>query len=330
MIQALGRYLQNTLGLHVDPKPLKDVGDLPLFLLDYYIFYTASLLGKPCVLAVARESDTITPAAIRKHLDILQTKTKVTCIYISDSAASYNRKRLIAHRVQFVIPNRQIYLPALGIDWIENSHISPKHRGAAKYMTPSTQAVVIYALMRQGENEFIPLKLAKILNYTPMTMTRAFNELESFNLGKTFRKGKERRFTLENHSLLWEKSQPLMRNPVKSRVWLKVSKGGIQEIKRLGILAGLSALGELSMLSLPAHPVYAISKQTWKRLQKSGGVEEIPSAEDADIEIEVWSYDPKLCASKGHVDLFSLFLSLRENQDERVEAALEGLMKEIK
>jgi Tfp pilus assembly protein PilO len=46
-------------------------------------------------------------------------------------------------------------------------------------------------------------------------------------------------------------------------------------------------------------------------------------------EIQVWSYDPKLFAVAGVVDRLSLFLSLRDEKDERVEAALEQMMKEM-
>jgi len=329
-LQRFKRYLQDTLGLHIDPKPLKEVGEFPRFLLDHYGLYTASLLGKPCVLAVDYEGDVLTPAAIRKHLDMIREKTKVSCIYISNSASFYNRKRLIGHCVQFVIINRQIYLPALGIDWVESCRDCHKPRAVPKTMAASTQIVMIYALMHKTENEFIPLKLAEALKYTPMTMTRALNELELLNLGKTVRKGKERQIKFETSSLLWQRAQPFMQSPVKKRIWLKANRDAIQKIKHLGVLAGFSALGELTMLSSPTHPIYAISRQAWKELQKSSEVEEIPLVEDSDIELEIWGYDPMLCANKGHVDLFSLYLSLREIQDERVESALEELMKEIK
>jgi hypothetical protein len=46
-------------------------------------------------------------------------------------------------------------------------------------------------------------------------------------------------------------------------------------------------------------------------------------------EIEVWSYDPKLFATAGVIDRLSLFLSLWDENDERVEAALEQMMKEM-
>jgi hypothetical protein len=45
--------------------------------------------------------------------------------------------------------------------------------------------------------------------------------------------------------------------------------------------------------------------------------------------VEVWSYDPKRFAKEGFVDTFSLYLNLRNDQDERIEAALEEMMEKV-
>jgi len=52
-------------------------------------------------------------------------------------------------------------------------------------------------------------------------------------------------------------------------------------------------------------------------------------AEPNASELEVWSYSPELFAKKGVVDRFSLFLSMRENNDERIQSALEGMMEQV-
>ncbi|MBF8263520.1 MAG: hypothetical protein HW387_1185 [Parachlamydiales bacterium] len=330
MIRSLKRYVEEALDIQLSIKPWKTIETLPFFLQNLYEFYTLTLLGRSCILAANRESDEITPAAIRKHLELLHAKTGLPCIYTSSSISSYNLKRLIAHRVQFVIPNRQIYLPALGIDWIENYQFCQKKHLHIQKLAPSTQAMLIFALIHRGDEPFIPINLAKALNYTPMTMTRSLNELESFKLVKTQRMGKERQiYFAKDRCQLWKQAQPFMLSPVKKRFWLKGNRYVIEKIKHLGSIAGLSALAGHSMLSSPILPVYAISNQTWKAIERSGDVEKLPSTEEADIEIEVWCYDPTVFSKDGSIDLFSLFLSLKANNDERVEAALQRLMMSI-
>jgi hypothetical protein len=52
-------------------------------------------------------------------------------------------------------------------------------------------------------------------------------------------------------------------------------------------------------------------------------------AESNAIELEVWSYSPKLFGENGVVDRSSLFLSIREDNDERVQSALEVMMEQV-
>jgi endonuclease III len=53
-------------------------------------------------------------------------------------------------------------------------------------------------------------------------------------------------------------------------------------------------------------------------------------AEDPDaVEIEVWSYPPKLFAVDGFVDRLSLWLSVKADHNERIEAALEEMMEKF-
>lgn len=219
LIQALKQYMLKNLGLQLEPKFWRGDKEVPFFLQDLYIFYSLSLLEKTCLLVAPKEIDTVTPAAIRKHFLLLRKISGFPCIYLAATISPHNRQRLVNHGVQFIIPGRQIYLPALGVDWIERGAHCQKHRTAfSRQLSPSSQAVVIYAMIHH-KKEFIPLELAKALNYTPMTMTRALNELDLFDIGKTERQGKKRliRFT-QKVSEMWKQSLPFLQSPVKKRL----------------------------------------------------------------------------------------------------------------
>jgi hypothetical protein len=49
-----------------------------------------------------------------------------------------------------------------------------------------------------------------------------------------------------------------------------------------------------------------------------------------DNEIEIWRYNPALLAENGFVDKLSLFLLMKNIDNERVEIELEIMMNEIK
>jgi hypothetical protein len=47
------------------------------------------------------------------------------------------------------------------------------------------------------------------------------------------------------------------------------------------------------------------------------------------ITVEAWSYDPLILAGENFVDRLSLYLSVRETPDERIEAALNELLETL-
>lgn len=321
LIEAFEKYLSEALDLKVEAKPWKGAAKLPIFLGQEYDFHLITVLGTSCVVAIAKEENS--PAIVAKHLKTVREKWDGPCIYVCEGVSSYNRKRLIEHRIPFVVPGNQVYFPDLGIDLREYFH---KKFTRAKHLSPSTQLVVIFALIHSDKEKFIPSELAKELGVSAMTMTRAFDELESLEIATIQEKGRERWLIFKKTGkALWEQVKSLLRDPVRKRIWLRQKKGS-----GLGIRSGLSALSDSSMLGEPDIPVYALDAKAWKNLRQTHTVEEIPSGDGADMELEIWIYNPKLFARDGLVDPFSLYLSLKEIKDERVEAALDQLMEKIK
>lgn len=318
-IEVLKDYLFDVLALQIKIRPWKNGDTLPFFLGNSYDFYELSLFEHSCLLMCPKENVEVTPALARKHWEQVQKKWKGLCIYSQPIISAYNRKRLIGHRVPFIIPGNQMYLPDLGIDLYE--HFRKSYNQSIKSVSPATQTVIIYALLHGSREGLTPSELAQKLDYTLMTMTRSFDELQSVNLGEIIRQGKERRwyFRWDKHEL-WEQAKSFLRSPIKNRTWLTQ--------KQPGMIAGLSALSHFSDLNEPFLPVLAIGPAQWKTLKKSG-IEEVPSAEGALIELEIWHYNPNLFAQDGIVDPFSLYLSLEKREDERIETALEKMMEKM-
>lgn len=323
VIKNLKHYLQSVFDEQVKIHLLSKLSELPFFLMDAYEFYEITLLDQVCVLMVAKEGTELTPATIRKYWEQVNKKWPGLCIYVQQSISAYNRARLIKHRVPFIVPGNQMYLPDLGIDLRE--HFRKQQGRNREFFSPATQAAMIYVLMQELELTFIPSKLAQHLKYTLMTMTRAFNEWEAAGIGEIHRQGKERYWSFKgSKKALWEQVKPMMRSPVKNRFWL------IQTIpiKKSKIIAGLSALSHYSMLNSPSLPIYAISSATWRHLKLKNKI--LPSPEEAVMELEIWHYDPGLFEKESYVDPFSLYLSLKETNDARVDRALEEMMEKIK
>ena len=321
-LHQLERYLHAALGVAVTTTPWRQRDRLPHFIKEIYGFAETKLLGIPFLLAVDTNPAEQSPATLRKHMDLLRTKQNAEVIYVRANVTAYNRQRLIEHKVPFIVPGNQMYLPMLAIDLREHFR---RLRSETPTLSPSTQAVVIHALLRGIEQVFIPLKMAARLGYSAMTMTRAFDELEATNLGEVTVRGRARclRF-MGNRQEIWTKAQPLLRSPVSKRLFIQHAKD-----KAGGIRAGLTALAEYSMLAPTAYITYALSREDWKLLRQRRKAVVVPVQEPDAQEIEVWSYPPALFAERDVVDPLSLYLSLRDNQDERIESALEEMIGKL-
>lgn len=316
------RYLNETLGITAKISVWKAGERLPLFLRDGYRFFETFLLGLPCVLMVDQAQEAPSPANARKHMDQVESKWDGDLIYVRHQLASHQRKRLIEQRVPFLVPGNQMYLPMLGIDLREHFR---KQRQTPLTLKPATQVLVLQLLLRPEEELRTPLDFANRLGYTKMTMSRAFDELEAEQLCDISKEGRERKLRLAGtRHELWNHVLPLLRTPVKQRNHI-----GRSDIPQVGVAAGLTALANRSMLAAPKTAVVAVSSEQWQVMKRrKADFHTTADAPDA-VEMEVWSYDPLLFSTEGTCDPYSLFLSLQDNKDERIEAALEEMMEAI-
>ncbi len=315
-------YLSDTLGITVTLSKPANVGSLPFFLRDSYDVFQVRLLNEDFIILASKNDIELTPATIHKHIDIVSQHLKMKAVFVHSTISSFNRKRLIEHKVPFVIPGNQMYLPDLGIDLRE---YFIKKRSKTATLGPSTQAVILYSLTKTMSEPVTPTQLAEELGYSRMTMTRSLDEIESAELAEVSVVGRKRLVHFgKKRRELWEKALPHLKTPVRENVWLKTM------IDELPIFqAGLTALACYSMLTPPQKQVCAVFAKDWKDIKRKYPHEIISYPDEAGYELEVWSYSPGLFPNGKIVDQFSLYLSLRNIEDERVESAMEEMMEGV-
>ena len=98
----------------------------------------------------------------------------------------------------------------------------------------------------------------------------------------------------------------------------EISKSGIMRLSNINALSHYSMLND----SLKLH--HAVYKKEIKELNVES------NNYFGDNIIEIWRYDPKLLSESNYIDCLSLFLLLKENQDERVQVELSQMIKEMK
>jgi len=254
-------------------------------------------------------------------MDKLRQLAGMPVVYVTRTLASYERKRLIEQKVPFLVPGNQLYLPELGIDLRE--YFRKPSVAAQTALSPATQAMLIAVLLRRPwRAEWQPAEVVGELGYTPMTLSRAVKELTTAGIATLRTEGRVRWLHTERTAAqTWEHARPMLRSPVKRRVWmLPPPKSRPRPLR----LAGLSALARFSMLSEPQWPTYAVAQAEWKAATQAG-FETLPEPLPGACEWELWHYSPALVRDSDTVDPLSLTLSLQGNQDERVQLALDEL-----
>jgi hypothetical protein len=323
LIKKLRKYIKDTLDITLVIQPWNDCTNLPFFLRDQSAFYQTEIMTIPCILMMTNDKQETTPAVIRKKIDILRQRTsKAEIIYIRKQLNSFNRKRLVEQKVCFIIPGNQMYLPFLGIDFREHFK---KMQFRAETLSPSAQVVLLHSLLK-GNQDILRLNdLAERYGYSIMTMSRALSDIESLGLAEITIHGRKREMILKGTKQeTWTKALEFLRTPVMKRLYLDQSLTITD-----GICAGLSALARYSKLAESGNTVWAISSAEGKSLTQKYRAVELSAINPHCNEVEVWNYDPRLFAVEGVVDRLSLFLSLRDEKDERVETAIEQMMKEM-
>jgi DNA-binding MarR family transcriptional regulator len=318
IITDLEQYLHDLLNIECAPVLWVESRKLPLFLRSEYSYYQISLLGANALLMIDKKTAEQTPANIKKQVEGVREKCQWEVIYVCEAISSTNRNRLIGQKVSFIVPGNQMYLPLLGLDLREHFRNIIK---AKTFLSPSAQAFLLYVLYHKEKTQFSPKETAISMGYTPMTMTRSFDELEVLGIGEHTKIGKDRFVTFRVHGKeLWEQAKPFMKSPIKKKITL------YDQIPKGGFIAGISALASKSMIAETSKPVYAFSADKWKEIK----LKESKNIYNETAEIEIWSYLPSLFSVDNKVDALSLFLSMQEDPDERVQSALVKMMEEFK
>ncbi|MHC8341170.1 hypothetical protein [Pseudomonas sp. HLT2-19-2] len=326
--QEIKDYFESIFGIKPEIRRWAKTKGLPFYLLDEYAFDVVTLFDRQCLVLLAHEPFE-NAAKVRKHIDALKKMLDQPILYATGALKSYERKRLIESGVQFVVPGNQLFAPQLGMDLREFYRSRQADKEA---MSPASQALLIAAIIRGWDEDYI-FRGADLVDgdpYSKMTTSRAMKEFQSFGLIEPASNEKSPRWHfIAAPKTIWEKALPVMQNPVKRVVY----SDWHPQLQRA---AGLSALSKVSMLGEPSIPVIAFTKEGWDAEVQRSGRTEVGQFNDPVFEVEIWSYSPdhiigKTCVpvSRESVDPLSLYLSLRDDVDDRVQISLDEMMEKI-
>lgn len=294
---------------------------LPYFLLDTYDIVAAELLGYPVTFACLKGHQAVGAQQIDQHTKRLAELLDTPVIVVLPEITPGERKQLIQRRIAFVVPRRQLFAPQMGMILTERYGV--RARAAQVLASPATQALLLWFLNQHPVTDvWHPFEDAAALGYAGMTATRAIRELLQFDLFELEERGRAKYLRLNgSRRELWEKAKPHLRTPVKSTLWTYDRR--ILDMTEAR-WAGESALARLSMLNDPAQQVIALTASAAKLARQRGVFFEPRQLADG-LAVQVWHYRPDMLAKESTVDPLSLWLSLVDNRDDRIQMALDDI-----
>ena len=320
--QQTASYLHQILGEGaVRLAPAQTAAQLPYFIQDAYEVLTGTLLGHPLTIACDKAREPMSAQQISQHTKQIGELFQTPVIVALPAIAPGERKQLIQHGIAFVVPGRQLFAPSMGM--ILSERYGTQTLRAAEIASPATQALLIWFLNQHPVSDtWHPFEVAAALGYAGMTATRAVRELLQFELFALEERGRAKYLKLtDSRRALWEKAKPYLRTPVMKTLW--TYDRNILAVADARF-AGESALARLSMLNEPQQPVIAITSESAQQARQDDIFFEPKELADA-IAVQIWRYIPNMLAKEKIVDPLSLWLSLKDNPDDRIQMALDDI-----
>ncbi len=314
-MEKLKTYISRLFGAELALAPFKGVDGLPYLLRGNYDFQLAVLNGQQFILMSDRGKTMLTPGAIAKHIELVSEYAKLPAVYTAVSMAAYNRDRLLKRHIPFIIPGRQLYLPFLHAAFTESASGAPKEFSG---LGTAAQLFILGWLNRKFQEPLSITMAREFSGYSKISVIRAFDELEYFQLAE--RQGASRYLVFPPSGReLWEKAMPLLKNPCRRIVGLDSLPDALSPR-----VAGVNALARRTMLAESEPREYAVAVGEFNALSH---IQTVPKA-SAPVLLQLWTYSPAALTT-DEVDPFSLYLTLKNEPDERIQIALDELMNEV-
>lgn len=273
-------------------------------------FYNATLMGHRLVILSPKDGITRTPQQLEQYSRRLAENFEEPIVFLLPPMPTYLRNRLVSRGVFFIINGKYAFLPFL----YANRKIS--ERTVTERLTPAAQYILLWQL-QVGDAEGMSVKeLAEVLPLSYLSISRAVTVLEDLGLCTSERNGKTKRLHFPNHGKnLWEQAQPFLLSPIKEVFYCDRLTGD-------GLIGGVNALAHYTHLNPEEQKTIVLDAERMKTARFDGR-----NPIEGEYRVEIWKYSP--IDNDGYVDSLSLALSLKDDNDERVQNEIEQMIEKL-
>lgn len=293
-------FLNDKIKVGVIPENVRK--QLPIAINSTYDCYHTAIIGIEAYLCYPKDEKEITPSKVQNHLQMIKEHTGIPGIIVFEEIPSYNIKRLVDQRANFIIPGKQMFVPSLMMDLRK---IPAKDKDVKEEIPAIAQCMILYTL-QIGLDEYSVADISESYNVSYSTANRAVRWLQSKDFVFVSRTVGNVLFRFTGMQL-WDKALPYLTSPIEKTIMID------RIPERYLVYSDTSKSGTKS--------VYIISKN------ESKNVHDTP---DGRYSVEVWKYDPFILSKdKIHVDSISTYLAMKEKTDTDVTSLYKNLGSEF-
>ncbi len=292
---------------------VNEIKVLPIAIASAYTWYNVHLISIDIILAIPKEEETGTPAVLKKHGTIVAHKISKHIVFVLSNIAPYNMTRLVTARVNFIVPEKLIFIPYLLIE-LKTPVVSKSLEDES--MPPFAQCMILYHLQCDNLNTMTAYELAEKFAVSYPGVSRALRWMEAHGIIRQIGTKLKTVEFCNNGKDLWDKTEPMMTSPVEKVMYS-------DNIPENSLIAGENAMERFTMLASPSFAIVAISK---KEAKENNGILDKEFGEHI---VQVWKYNPHVLSNNDIVDKLSLYLALRNDEDERIQMELETMINEM-
>jgi len=243
-------------------------------------------------------------------------------VFILSPGPTYERQRLVDKGVYFIMSEQYAHLPMIVA--MEKT----TNRKKAKVLTPVAQFLLLYHMQTGSLESMSAKEITPLVPYSYESVTLGITCLEDVGLCRKIQNGQRSKvihFELKSKDL-WDKAQNVLQSPVKNRIYCD----DIHLDKDYPV-CGINALAHYTMLNPDKEQMMMMTGKEYRAVKSADAIDN-PNIYDGNVIIEVWKYPVVSDKDDNNewVDKLSLVLSLREDDDPRVEKEVERIFNELK
>lgn len=302
--------------LALSPFEDSELKSIPIDTKLKFQFYRATFNDKVFCLLVSKKEENHATMNCLRLANRLESILSLSIVFLFENLQFVERNRLIERGVYFIVSNKFAFLPFLIINRKDGN------RQKTKELSSVAQYILLYHLQVDDLNGWSMADIESKMPFSYVTISRAFKNLEGLQICRIemdSSRVKHIRFD-GNKKDVWERTLPFMKSPIKKEVYCD----GIATKQQL-TYGGISAMTHYTTLNPDEVTTYVVTTNEYKDLSDKCAFTNVNDVE-GDICIEIWNYPP---LRQDYADELSLYLTLRNDRDPRMEKELESMISKL-